>query len=383
MYAGRPCAPHARSLHHRRRHSFWLQNGDAASPGPVRHPPSGGGEHVAGGEDDDVDTDSVADELYALPPDEFTTARDARAAQARSAGERELAAAIKKLRRPTAGAWLANQLVRERQDQLAELLDLGEEMRQAQSELAGNELRRLAQERRQVVNALIEEARNVGRERGRPVSDASAREVESTLEAAVADPGAADALRQGRLVTALQYSGFGPADLTGWAPAASGPATGPPESATAPRESATAGPGLSSARSGPAAGRSGPAAARPGSAAAPTRRERSQERRSRELIQSAQRELRAAEAAAARAERDAANHERRVRGAQSERDRVYSQVVDLERRLRDARAAEEQALRDLQDAEEAQETADREVRGANDRIARARTELDRLAPPGV
>jgi hypothetical protein len=76
-----------------------------------------------------VDLDTVADELYGLPPDAFTPTRDTRAADARSAGDRGLAAAITKLRRPTTGAWLANLLARERSDQVSELLDLGAEMR--------------------------------------------------------------------------------------------------------------------------------------------------------------------------------------------------------------------------------------------------------------
>ena len=52
----------------------------------------------------------VADELYALTPAEFTAARDERARQVRAAGQRDEAAAIKKLARPTASAWLVNQL---------------------------------------------------------------------------------------------------------------------------------------------------------------------------------------------------------------------------------------------------------------------------------
>ena len=50
----------------------------------------------------------VADELYALSPAEFTAARDERARQVRAAGQRDEAAAIKKLARPTASAAVAN-----------------------------------------------------------------------------------------------------------------------------------------------------------------------------------------------------------------------------------------------------------------------------------
>jgi hypothetical protein len=56
----------------------------------------------------------VAADLYALDPSEFTAARDARAAETRQAGDRELAAAVKGLRRPSAAAAALNLLARER-----------------------------------------------------------------------------------------------------------------------------------------------------------------------------------------------------------------------------------------------------------------------------
>lgn len=315
-----------------------------------------------------MDLDSVAGELYELPPEEFTSARNARAGEARSAGDRELAAAIKKLRRPTAGAWLANLLVRERPEQVAELLDLGAAMRRAQEELAGNELRQLSQQRRQAVAALGDEARHLVRELGRPLSEASARELEATLQAAIADPGAAEELRRGRLTAGLRYSGLGPAGLTASGAAPAGPAGETAFGRSRRRPPAQAGP---------------PAQAEPSAEAGPPAGgERSRAgRRSRERIQAAQRELRVAESAAAAAEREAAKHERRLRGARAERDRLQRQVAHLERRLHEAREAQEQAGRGLQDAEEAHRAADRKVRDSRDRAARARDALDQLTPP--
>ena len=60
----------------------------------------------------DMDLDSVADELYGLPLDEFTTTRNEHAKQARDAGDRELADQIRAMSKPTQAAWLVNQLVR-------------------------------------------------------------------------------------------------------------------------------------------------------------------------------------------------------------------------------------------------------------------------------
>ena len=60
------------------------------------------------------DIDRVAAELYALPPEEFTAARDALARQARASGQAALANEIRALRKPTQGAWVVNPLARER-----------------------------------------------------------------------------------------------------------------------------------------------------------------------------------------------------------------------------------------------------------------------------
>ena len=128
-----------------------------------------------------MDLDAVTGELYGVPPGDFVTERDERAAQARRAGERELADAIKRLRRPSAGAWLANLLVRERHEQVSELLAVGAELRQAQAHLANEDLRRLSKERRRVVASLAGDALELARDRGQTVSSAAARELEATL----------------------------------------------------------------------------------------------------------------------------------------------------------------------------------------------------------
>ena len=57
-----------------------------------------------------MDLDTVADELYRLDPGDFVEVRKARVAQARKAGDRELANAIGQLRKPTVVAWTVNLL---------------------------------------------------------------------------------------------------------------------------------------------------------------------------------------------------------------------------------------------------------------------------------
>jgi hypothetical protein len=158
---------------------------------------------------DDGELGAIADELYGLPASEFTSARDSRVASARQAGDRQLAAEIKKLRRPTASAWLTNQLVRARQEEVTALLQLGSALRDAQAQLAADDLRRLSQQGQQSVSALGQDARHLAGDRGVRVADDTIREVEETLHAALADPAASAAVGAGHLTAALHYAGFG------------------------------------------------------------------------------------------------------------------------------------------------------------------------------
>ncbi len=156
-----------------------------------------------------MDLDSVADQLYALPPGEFTAARNAQAKQARAEGDKELAAHIAALEKPTTAAWLVNQLAREMGDQLEPLIALGRDLREATSNISGEELRGLTRQRHRVVAALVQQARQLGAEHGTRVTEAVAGEVQQTLDASLADAEVADAVLAGRLTHAQEYAGFG------------------------------------------------------------------------------------------------------------------------------------------------------------------------------
>src|SRR5690349_10824883 len=90
----------------------------------------------------------LAAELYLVPPARFVETRDSIAQQASAAGQVELAARLRALRRPTQSAWLVNLLVRNEPATMAELRALGRQLREAQTVLAGDELRRLSERRR-------------------------------------------------------------------------------------------------------------------------------------------------------------------------------------------------------------------------------------------
>jgi hypothetical protein len=156
--------------------------------------------------------EEAADQLYALSPREFTAARDARAKEAKDAGDKEGAAEIKALRKPTVTAWLANQLVRHHADEVRPLLELGTALREATATLSGPQLRELSRQRNDVIRALVRKARRLAADAGQAVSEDVARGLEETLNAALADPAQAELLLQGRLSVQLQHSGYGPAE---------------------------------------------------------------------------------------------------------------------------------------------------------------------------
>jgi hypothetical protein len=161
-----------------------------------------------------VQLEEIAEELYGLLPEDFTAERDRRAGQLRAAGDREQAAAVKALRRPAVPAWLVNALVRHRAEDVEQVLALGESLRAAQAGLDAARLRELGRRRQDLLGVLRRQARDLAVELGRPVGATVLEEVEATLQAAVADQAAAEAVRTGRLTAPLSYAGFGEVDLT-------------------------------------------------------------------------------------------------------------------------------------------------------------------------
>jgi hypothetical protein len=155
-----------------------------------------------------VNFEATADELYGLHPTQFTQARDAFVAGARKEGDRATAEALKQLRRPSMGAWLANRIVRDRPHDVDHLLTLAAELREAQSRLDAETMRRLSREGRDAVEGFVRYAR-IDTPAGQGVSEAALEDLEATLDAALGDPAAAETLRGGRLTSALHYSGLG------------------------------------------------------------------------------------------------------------------------------------------------------------------------------
>lgn len=167
-----------------------------------------------------MDFDAVADELYAGPREEFISARAAHVAAAKKDGDAELAKRIKELRKPSIAAWLVNRLAREYPDDLADLSELGEELRGAHADLDGERLRELSTRKRVAVEKLADKVKTLGPEPTAAVLE----QVTGTLEAAVASSDIAADVAAGRLDAAVPPSGF-----EQWliAPVGSGPRSRP------------------------------------------------------------------------------------------------------------------------------------------------------------
>jgi hypothetical protein len=263
--------------------------------------------------------------LYGLHPDAFVPARDDAVAEARQAGDRDLARAIARLRRPTRAAWLANLLARERAEQLEGLLALADDLAAAQRTLDGGALRALSAQRSRLVAAMAREGGRLAGQAGDSATESVVRDLTGILDAALADPAVADEVRSGRLTRTVSYSGFGP-----------GPGSAPPDRPRAPAATPT--------RHGAEANGAGAQRVDEGHASAPapekTGRDDEQERVERE-----------------RAERERAEAERR-RAERAEREQA---LADAERAADDAKDQQETADAARADADAAHESARAQV----------------------
>lgn len=271
-----------------------------------------------------MDFDTVAGELYGGDLAEFVSARNAAAKAAKAEGNAELAAKIRELRKPTTAAAIVNRLAREDPDELRELAEVGDELRDAHTRLAGDDLRALTRRRGELVRRIVH---------GLPsMSDTVSREVEATLEAVAADPDTAALALAGRLTSVAHQ------DTDQWFTLAATAA--PPSKGERPARMVEK--------------------AEPATPKRPEKDRRQQEadREERERVRAERERLRkeAAELAKERAvaERDLVRTERAA-------EQATARVEDLRTRLAEA---EERAERATAEFEEAEETFDRADKAA-------------------
>ena len=282
------------------------------------------------------------EDLYGLPLEEFTPARDALAKELKAAGRKDEAAEVKSLRKPSVAAWALNRVAREHPDAVESLRSAGAVLREAQEEAMSGDAGRL----RDAGRALAEEVDRVAglggdvlRAAGRPASAAQQEKIVATLRTAAVDDEAGDALARGVLVEELESTGF---SLLG---------------AGAGASSVPARPGTKKAPAKPSA--DGDRKPLPGAERAPKKPKASKE--ALESVEAARRELRrcdaAADMAATRARRKAERAETAAKRA-----------AEAQREAEEARAEAEEAAGDA-------EAARRAANEAVDRLAAAEAAL--------
>jgi len=151
--------------------------------------------------------DRALEEVYAVPPADFTRTRNVRAAALAKAGEPEAAAALRKLRRPAATLWAANQLARLARTRVDAFIAAVAGLRRTQLR-DPRAVPEAVQQQRTALDALLDVARTHLTEHGFGAGPAALGRIASTLQGAAVDPKRVDELRHGRLTEELAAPGF-------------------------------------------------------------------------------------------------------------------------------------------------------------------------------
>ena len=141
----------------------------------------------------------AVDELFGLPLEEFTAARNRLAKESGDPSVRSLA-------KPTVPAWVVNQLARREAALVGRLVESGEAQARALRE--GGALREAQAEERKAVGELVKRARAILEEAGRSATSPTLDRVAATLTAGAQTPEGREALRAGRLSEEIEPAGF-------------------------------------------------------------------------------------------------------------------------------------------------------------------------------
>ena len=154
------------------------------------------------------------DRLYALPLDEFTRERDELAKRLRKDGDRDGAAEVKALKKPSVPAWAVNQVRRDRPDDVRRLLDVTEELHRVYAGLASagarERLGEAAAMQRELIGSLVRCARELLEAGGHAAREPTLAKVAETLRAAALDEELRREITEGRVVKERRAAGLGP-----------------------------------------------------------------------------------------------------------------------------------------------------------------------------
>jgi len=148
--------------------------------------------------------------LYAVPLEDFVAERKQVAKELRAAGEKDRAAELAKLPKPTPPAWALNALARERPDVIAAWADVADALRAASAD-PGPGLRDAMAAHRDATNQLVQLVRAEVKPGGRPLSEPMIDRVRALLQEATIDAERAARLRDARVVEGDAGDGAEPA----------------------------------------------------------------------------------------------------------------------------------------------------------------------------
>lgn len=261
--------------------------------------------------------EDAVDALYGLPLDEFTPRRDELVKELRSGGKRDEAAWVKALRKPSATAWLVNQLARTQRKDAGRVLDSSDALRAAQEralarEGSRDELAGAGAEHADAMRALLAKAPGLLDSQGGSPSDTTLERAAETLRAIPLDDEARAGFAAGRLTREHRAAGLGFV-------ASGGPAYAKP--------------------------------ARPAKAPKAPTKESRQAAEQKEQKARAQGALKEARSLARARQREVTEAERDVKQAQRELERVQRRVEKAETALDRAHARHAEAEAQVEDAE--------------------------------
>jgi hypothetical protein len=262
------------------------------------------------------------DDLYGLPLEDFTAARNELAKRLRAEGETDAAAEVAKLRKPSRPAGAINRAVRDRPELARAALDAAEQLADAQEAVvsgSGREaLDEAARSEREAVEELVAAAAAELEAEG-SAGPAMVDLVRKTLHAVAGDPQLQGELEAGRVVADREPVGFG---------------------AVAPRPAKRSGKTSGGSKSTPAKARKSAPAKRDDQRTAREREARAaEERASRKRLAEARRRVQQAKRQYEKRERDLDRGRDRLeearRAVTAAEDEVAELAEDLQRRRKE------------------------------------------------
>ena len=162
-------------------------------------------------------------DLYALPLDEFTGARNALAKELAAGGDKDAAAEVRALKKPGVPAWAVNQVARAYPEAVESLFEAGALLRDAQKKLIRSgdaaAVKEATAAERKAVRDLVDRARKILSDAGHTPNEALLERVADTFYATTVDEGR-EAVRNGTLTKELKRAGFGDVGALSVVPAA-------------------------------------------------------------------------------------------------------------------------------------------------------------------